>query len=460
MSQLRFKRLARLLLTCALCLPAHAVQAAHSPAREATIRSVAQSSDSKSQGQLAALLESHLAGSIQSEKALDQGLDKLRARDARSQLEVLALGGVPAAWRAQVGPFLALPSSSLQRVEASLARLDFGDLRKLLEQIHGDEKRELIRLQAMQLLSKHGSSKDLRLLLGLATPLGSRNGAVPILNRRKLEAALIRMGEQDQRVPKVLGSIFRGLHEGLQPSIIRVLGQAGNRDALELLVGTLGVEQHLDAYVLNAISLCARRVAHPIDGKLLGPVRARLLASDPHVSMGAMVAAGALEDFEAIPDLIRALQQKDEQAKSQASHALSELTGLGYGRDPKRWGAWYQRESDWWNHDVEALRQDLVSGDQKAARAALERIASGTLNRHRLAETLLLGLRRHEAQLLVMTCAVLKRLASPVALSPLIGLLHHGDEVVVDAAHAALMGITQMKMPADPALWSRQINSP
>jgi len=260
-------------------------------------------------------------------------------------------------------------------------------------------------------------------------------------------------------VPETLGSLFRELHEGLQPSIIRVLGQHGSQESLELLSETLGVASHLDAYVLNAISLCARTVAHPIDSRILGRVHACLKDPDPHVSMGAMVAVGALEDFEAIPFLTDALEHDDPQVRRQASLALRELTGLGYGLEAKRWKAWYQRESDWWKNEALVLRQDLLSGDQRAAQAALERIAMGSLNRHRLAEFLILGLGRPEPHLVVMSCAALKRMASPRALAPLVALLHQRNESVVDAAHDALMGITKMKMPADPALWSKQIDS-
>lgn len=442
-----------------LSLPLGAVPSSSLHALEHANPSGPQSADGELQQELAALLEAHLGSDVEASAALDQRLDELRSRDAGALLEVLALGGVPAAWRPDESSLWVLPNASLQWIKAGLSRLRLADLRSLCERVQGAEEREVMRLKAMQLLGELGTVKDLRLMLGLAAPRGSRGGVVPISNRRKLEAALIRMCEQDSRVPGALGGLFRELHEGLQPSIIRVLGQHAGQDSLELLSDTLGVAAHLDAYVLNAISQCARSVAHPIDSRILSRVHACLEDPDPHVSMGAMVALGALEDFEAIPFLTDALEHEDSQVRRQALLALRELTGLGYGLEAKRWRDWYQRESDWWKHEALGLRQDLLTGDQRVARAALERIARGSLDRHRLAEFLLPGLARPEPHLVILSCAALERLASPRALSPLVALLHQRNEAVVEAAHGALMGITQMKLPMDPALWAKQLDS-
>ena len=415
---------------------------------------------SEQQQEALRLLQRHMDLGEAELGVLEADLLRLRSSLYVPLFEALSLGGVPAHWNPEGGAMLPLAGAQLRLIERSLLGLPSDLLRSFFQDLSRVEEREVLRVKAFQMLAKCGTSKDVSSMLDLATPLGSRSGLVGLKMRRSLEAALLKLSEEDERTIAELGTWFRSLHEGLQPSVISVLGQLANADALALLVELLNTEHRLNPYVLSAIARCARLVPHPIDSQLFAGVRACLEDGDMHTALGAMRALGPLEDYDALPFLIAALAEGDEQMRQQAWHSLQELTGLAYNADQAGWQHWYQRESAWWRDAAPRLGQALHAGSDKDAREAIRHISGAKLDRHRLADLLLQGVRRADPDVLRLTCIGLGRLGSRVSIPALIKLLDHRSDAVAEAAHGALMQITKMKIPALSQLWLVQTSLP
>ncbi len=98
-------------------------------------------------------------------------------------------------------------------------------------------------------------------------------------------------------------------------------------------------------------------------------------------------------------------------------------------------------------------------GTLKEVRSAIERISGAKLDPNGLSEMLQVALQRPEPEVLRLACIGLSRMRSRTAVLPLINLLYHSDPTVVEAAHGALIELTEMKLPAEPQLWSLQTAS-
>jgi len=387
---------------------------------------------------------------------LEQGLIQLREPALETLFEIVALGGIPANRRTHGAGFEPLSSSNLRLLHSHLNRVALGSLRGFLDGLERADEREKLRMLGVDVLAEEGTARDLGLIFRLATPAGSRDGLIKLSLRRSLEQALQVLGRRDDRLPQELGKIFGSLHEALQPSVVRVLSRLKSAEALGVLGSCLGVNSALDPYVMNAIAGAARDVPHPLQESLRRLVRGRLKSENQNLMYGAMAAAGALEDYDALPQLLDSLGSSEAQERLQAWRSLVAVTGLSYGEDPKSWRRWYEREQAWWRDTLPSLTGALVRGTDKQVRAAIEHICASKMDRHRLSEELLQVLTNPNPQLVRLACVGLGRFRSRLAVPGLVRLLSGDDELVVESAHQALMAITGMKLPANPFLWAEQ----
>lgn len=324
---------------------------------------------------------------------------------------------------------------------ASFGRLPLPEVRLFLDERLAENPPEPLRGAALEVLGAHGSGSDLRSLLDWCEPedAGAR---VPRPLRDRFAAAFAGILERD---PEALGhvpALYEGAHLSLVPSIVSAVGAIRSAESLAALVDLLAGVPAADALVLAEIGHLGRVVRHPIDPHARGGVRAYLSWRDPTILAEAIVAAGCVEDVDALPQLVLLLEHEEPNVGARALDALVAITNERLGPDASAWEEWLARVAERRRTQIpEQLRQVADGPPAMASRALLE-LAGLRVQRHELAEPLCAGLEREEPDLVVMTCAALGALGSSLAVPPLLELLENPGVEIRRAAFLALRRIT------------------
>lgn len=385
--------------------------------------------------------------------SFDAALDALGGRSVGTLFEILAAGGVPAAWLPNAQRFLPLGEEWLHALHGALARLPLATLRTFLTELSETETRMRFRDTGVSLLGEAGTYRDVRLILALASPLQEGSDVLPRSTRKALEKALYQLLERDEGGFHPVADAFPQTHVGLRSAIVDAVERFSTELALETLADFLGQTPGLDAHVLTAIARIASDVPQPVDARIAADVRAFVSDSDVSVSRSAIRACGLLRDYDALPGLLDMLEGEDAGLRNSAHRALHDLTGLAFRPDIRLWRGWYERERVWWRDHQPTLARDLDSGDESAALRAIMSMARQHLWPHRLAPVLEVALDRREPTVVRHACHALGEIRSMTAVPRLIDSLEHREGEVRIAAWEALQAITGRSLPSDPAIW-------
>jgi len=239
--------------------------------------------------------------------------------------------------------------------------------------------------------------------------------------------------------------------------LVRALSAVGRgEEALELFAGLLGRREELDRVLLQAIGAIGPGVPRPADERSLERVRGFLSERESSdVRVAAIRAAGSLDDFEVVPELIAWLEHEEEPIREASSGALELIACRRFGLDPARWSTWLAAEGSWYRESLPDLIRELDSGDPASVGRALNDICQRTYRRHELALEVTRLLEDPVPDTRREACLALERLGSPASVEALVPLLEDPDLAVAEAARSALHRITGSEVsPERDGRWS------
>lgn len=304
------------------------------------------------------------------------------------------------------------------------------------------------RAAALEVVGLAGDRSDLAFLIELAGP-----PEAPV--SRPVEAALRKaVAGLARRRPSLARDLARSL-DRLGPvagmAVVDGLGDAARPESLTALAGLLPFED-LRAPVLAALAHAGRQLNGPHDEGARAAARQLLDDRDPFVAAQAARAVEALEDYDAVSQLIDLLEEGGPAATS-AVQALRSLSGVDFRRDAVAWSLWHgHAERRWEESRAWAERASYREGGPDL-RPGLRLLASSRYKRHERAELMLRALREGSPELAAYACRGLALLASHGAVEDLIDLLDARDDALRAASHEALRSITESDLPPERGEW-------
>ncbi len=344
-----------------------------------------------------------------------------------------------------------LTSAEREALLGTLGRLPWTDVQSFLGQMLEVGPLPSQRRAALGVLGACGSARDLPSLLLWSVP--EEHKRVPHPLREAFGRALGEILDRDPDALHSIPEVYRSANHSLLQVILGALGERPSDPTLKALSDVLGSVPAADALVLAEIGQVAGVVRHPIDPKVRARASECLERGDRAMLIEGIVAAGRLENPEAVSGLIEFLRHADENVRESAYEALIEITGQTLRQDPEVWARWHSNVKEWWRSEAaEKLRQVSDAQPAAASRAILE-LSKQRFFRHDIAERLSRGLERDERDLVVLTCAALGHLGSPLSVRPLLACLEDPDVEIRRAAFLALGRITGEDHGEDSQEW-------
>ncbi|MBI5434098.1 MAG: hypothetical protein HZA52_14795 [Planctomycetes bacterium] len=332
---------------------------------------------------------------------------------------------------------LALPISPDVQLAliAAAARAPRTEVVRFLSGVAERESRAEDALVALRILALAGNVDD----LGLLQRLCARHvdaAATPPEVRETFGMALASILGRHPEALKQLWALYRDVQAPLADAVIRAAGTLRDEESLGALGGLLGARRELDLRVLGELGRVARALAPPFPESAREAVRAYLHDGDPMLRRAACQTSVALEDVDAIGELIELLDAETDVART-ALDSLRRISRKAIGRDSEEWTEWFRREQRDWTR-AEARVADLRSSDRATAVAELHALGHARLFRHEAAAHVVVALERSEPELVRLACEILDELGSPVAEPALVLATEHADASVRASAEQAL----------------------
>ncbi len=400
----------------------------------------------------AALLRSVRDGVVDV-RQLELDLSRIRPAPVAALFAVLDQGAVPVPdSEGEAATFRLLPSQ-VDVVRKVLVAASLRDIRGHLESVAGEPGGRGERELGLWLLGEVGESRDLGLLVRLATPADESE----VFARSTIsgfEASLEMILRRQATGVWLAFDLFGESPAALRAPIVKTIERFDAGESLLALSRLLGRAPEMDALIMVSITRCGSRTNPPVDPQIQSAVRAYLDGSDPRLALLAITAAGKLEDYDSVPYLIRLTEDGDANQRRCAYVALRDITGLTLRSEADLWGRWYRTETEWWERRAQACFAALTNGANADIAGAINEISLRRLRRHDLARELVACLDREEEELVALTCRALGHLGSRTVVFDLIDCLEPTGTDVSWAAWRALTAITGQELPPEARSWA------
>jgi hypothetical protein len=287
-----------------------------------------------------------------------------------------------------------------------------------------------------------GTSSDIELLLRTAALDDKAAG------NSDLEHAITAILLHDVAGFTVIDALIGTVPADLRASVATGVELTKKNDAAVLLSRWIGTRRNMRLVSLPHLARLAIALDKPIAEEVLQPVRALLEQPDGESLTDAIVCAGRLGDYAAVPQLTRWLRDGNAGEKADALWSLRQISGLVFDDEPAMWQAWFASESAWWDKSSRAAFDDLRSGTRVQKVDALRAIAGLHAWREKLSDHVAVLLDEPDGELAGYGARLLGRLGSRASVAPLLEALSNPG--CAAAAHDALEAIAHKKLPADP----------
>lgn len=291
------------------------------------------------------------------------------------------------------------------------------------------------RRTALQLYAAAGDSQDLVAVMRLC---GGDEGEVPVL-ADELRTVFAQILSRDPDSYRALSAIVRRVPAALAPALARGVGDAGGRECLLPLVMLAGLQRGCEATALEEIARVALRDDAPFSRDVVDRTRLFLYSEDADVARAAMSALGALEDADAIDELITHLTSESPAARSASHQALTQISRQSFTSAAEMWRTWWDVERAWYEEEAPALLERLTAEDPTEVIAALRAIVPHRVFRHLLTPEVGELVDHDDPRVRRLACLALGQLGSAAAVPVLESAL--GDEEAADQARLALLSI-------------------
>jgi len=279
-----------------------------------------------------------------------------------------------------------------------------------------------------------------------------------------LEEALVAAFRRNARDCAAVAPAWKELGPMTASSVARALELTRDPEAVRCLGALLGRRSEFDACVLSALANQADLVS-PADAETLAnEVGTCLRARDSGCAQAACAVLVRLGVPSSVPSLIELLENDDPVLERAVLSALRAISGASLPASAGAWRSWFAREQEWWRErapsEIEALAQASELETSLAELVARAReLSSHPLFRDELVAAFGPLLGHAEPGARVLACQALQRLGSRLALPELCARLVDRDAQVVSAAHAALVALTGVDLPAKRVRWQRYLDA-
>jgi len=137
------------------------------------------------------------------------------------------------------------------------------------------------------------------------------------------------------------------LPEGFIREIVMAIGDVGDPRGLPFLEEALDWNSHLVAEILSQINKVGYGTDAEVNEDVRDKVREYFDSGKPMVCRAACLASAALDDLEAVSDLIGLLDSETQGLRANAHWALQRITRMRMSPSHNNWQRWYEGELTW-----------------------------------------------------------------------------------------------------------------
>lgn len=268
-----------------------------------------------------------------------------------------------------------------------------------------------------------------------------------------LEQAVLGVVRRDERALAVLEGASRAVTQAVRIAFVRAVEQLETLDAASWIARCAQRAPDVRAEAIARLGRLSESLPHPAPDEALDLVHSVLGGIPTDGLRDAIIAAGRMEDGEAIPYLIALLGEDDSGLRSDAAWSLQRITGLRLRERKERWEQWYADELAWWRDRSEYVFSDLDTLDRATLTKALLEISARQSSRDRLALRVMPLLQSPAPDVAKLAAQTLRILRSKVACVELIRALERPEPEIGLEAWRALRAITRKDIPRDVDAW-------
>jgi len=316
-------------------------------------------------------------------------------------------------------------------------------LRTILERAAAPGSGDDVAAAALAVLERFGRADDLVFAGGL-----HRAGA-----ELALQNAVLAVARRDENALDVLEGTSRTVTPLVRITFVRAVERLETLDAVSWIARCAQRAPDVRAEALARLGRLSERLPHPAPDDALALVHGVLGGIATDGLRDAVIAAGRMEDGDAVPYLIALLGEDDNGLRMDAAWSLQRITGLRLRERKERWEQWYVGELEWWRDRSEYVFSDLDSLDRATLTKALLEISARQSSRDRLALRVLPLLASPSPDVAKLAAQTLRILRSKVACVDLILALERPEPEIGLEAWRALRAITRKDLPRDVDAW-------
>lgn len=273
----------------------------------------------------------------------------------------------------------------------------------------------------------------------------------------KFETTVAAILRRDMKLMEAVGKMIAKADLNLQFNLLAAVGATRTRAGSRYLCEQLGRAPVLDGLILQNIGRVRGLVPVALSDADLLKIRGYLNSHEPEIRREAALTLGRLEDFEAVPTLIDALDDSHRGARENAYWALRKISKVQFRPDSARWRAWYESEKHWWESAGRARLSQLNSAEEPKVIEAIKDLAGRKLYRNEITEALLPLITNDRSTITTVAYAAIVSLQSNRAIPGLAAKLESGDEASRRRAIEALAAITGESCGEHREDWLRQL---
>lgn len=301
-----------------------------------------------------------------------------------------------------------------------------------------------------------GTPLDLERVFGLAVSAGE--SGLQRATSEPLRQAVASIVARSPEAHVTLTDRWSSLSNGVLQAVLLALGDLGDPAALDLFAGVLLWRPSLNDLALAQIRKVGPSFDSALNEEVLLQLRPHVLTAEPEKARSVCLALAALDDLEAVPQLIELLSGDSQMLRETALWCLRDLTGLAFASDARRWRHWLESERAWLRERMPSELRRLSPDDPGSVRAALAELRRHPLARSEVASALGRLLRNGSPDVRLLACDAALEVGDRGVVDHLVELFEDASPLVVDAAWRAAKALTRIDLPPDVRTWTSELD--
>lgn len=325
----------------------------------------------------------------------------------------------------------------------ALSQRPLAELHAVLESAAAPGRPDEVAIAATLVLGRFGTASELAL-----APALYREEA-----REEFDSAVLAVARRDARALHVLDGAARTASTEVRSAFVRAVEGLATTEAASWIARCAERAPDVRGEALARLGRLAQQLAQPVSDDVFAVVRNVLGGVASDALRDAVIAAGRMEDGDAIPYLVPLLREENAGLRADAAWALERISGLELREHAESWEVWYAQQTTWWREHSDAAFADLEGATPALRIRGLLEVGPRRLSRDRISLRVVPLLEDPDPGVARLAAATLRALRSRVAVPALLDALERPEPVVGAAAWDALRAITRKDLPNDVAAW-------